>query len=153
MIFQDSHNVFDIRIRTLGYFILLLLPNYSHDLSPIILGKDFPFSPTQEKWRLLIENTWPYARYHMRDDDSVYAIPALVTATKQIFPGSDNASVPTEWLTGLAGEVRVVLGELQSTQGAVAHVGIAQATVDAALFSTRNLNDELRHMIMHRITL
>lgn len=89
----------------------------------------------------------------LRDEDSVYVIPALVTVTKQIFPGSDNASVPTEWLTGLAGEVRVVLGEFQYTQGAVAHVGVAQTTVYAALFSTRNLNDELRHMIMHRNTL
>ncbi|KAG0699410.1 hypothetical protein DFH29DRAFT_936866, partial [Suillus ampliporus] len=107
-------------------------------------GKDLPFSPAQDSWRVRIKHTWGMARYGVEDDEYVDAIPALVTATRLNLLDSDNG-VPSEWLTDLATRV------YQESQAIFVNNGVAQAAVDAAISSAQGLYDDMPHrMIEHR---
>ncbi|KAG1896950.1 uncharacterized protein F5891DRAFT_561524 [Suillus fuscotomentosus] len=111
------------------------------------LGKDFPFSPAEERWRLLLKNPWNSAKYLVGEDGYVDEIPAFVTATRLNLTVSDDC-VPKEWFKGLAADVRMTLVDLRDSerQAILADDGVAQATMDAALSSMQGLYDDLCRM-------
>ncbi|KAG1725538.1 hypothetical protein EDB19DRAFT_1947173 [Suillus lakei] len=121
-----------------------------------LLSKDLPFS--QEKWRLLIKNTWENARCYMTNDnyvdcvDYIDGIPAIVTATRLTLPGLDNA-IPSPWLADLAEKVHWALADLQRRHATYVNNGVAQATFDVAISSAKGLYHDLGHMISPELTL
>ncbi|KAG2357894.1 hypothetical protein BDR07DRAFT_317545 [Suillus spraguei] len=113
-------------------------------------GKDLPFSPAEERWRLLIENVWDYVKYSIGYDIRVVdEIPALVTATMLNLTASDHY-VPWEWFANLAVDVHMGLVSLQENQADHVNNGIAQAAIDVALSFTQDLYNELSYMVEQR---
>ncbi|KAG2357908.1 hypothetical protein BDR07DRAFT_1490102 [Suillus spraguei] len=106
-------------------------------------GKDIPISPAEERWRLLITDAWQDAQ-SIEWNDYVDRIPAFVTATKLNWTASDNR----KWFTDLAPMVHATLARLQepNRQATLMDGGVAQDTIDAALSSMQDLEDDL-----HRI--
>ncbi|KAG2040400.1 hypothetical protein BDR03DRAFT_1089823 [Suillus americanus] len=100
-------------------------------------GKDLPFSPTEERWQLLIADAWDFARYLIGGDDYVDGIPALVTATRLYL--TRWYDVPRGWLADLPAKVQKALVDLQERQAILVNDGVAQATVNAALSSMQGL--------------
>ncbi|KAG2076181.1 hypothetical protein BDR04DRAFT_1090061 [Suillus decipiens] len=103
-------------------------------------GKDIGISPADERWQLLITDAWRDAQ-SIEWDDYVDGIPAFVTATKLDWTASDNR----EWLVDLAPMVHATLVRLQEPerQATLRDGGVAQDTIDAALFSMQGLKDDL----------
>ncbi|KAG2076155.1 hypothetical protein BDR04DRAFT_749132 [Suillus decipiens] len=113
-------------------------------------GKNLRFSPAQEWWRVLISNTWQYARYYIKDGDYVDGLPAIVTATRLNFPGSDS-SVQRDWLIALAEKVNGALYDLQQRRANFVGRGVPGDAVDAAISSMQGMYADLRRMIEDRI--
>jgi hypothetical protein len=133
-----------IRYWEVGFYLLVIFGRIKFS------GKDLPFSPAQEKWRSLVENTWETLQYATRFDNYVNGIPSLVTATRLDLTASGG--VPGEWHTDLAAMVREALVNLKGRQAILVKDGIAQAVIDAALSSTQGLHDDLNSIIEQRNT-
>ncbi|KAG1740525.1 uncharacterized protein EDB91DRAFT_1132968 [Suillus paluster] len=103
-----------------------------------------PFSPTKEKWRMIVRKSWRHTRYLMLRD-FVETLPALVTVTRQNFTGS-NDGVSSEELTDLAEDVHRYLAKLQDRQAILVN-SEADSLFDVALSSVQGLYDDLSHMI------
>ncbi|KAG2076156.1 hypothetical protein BDR04DRAFT_1090038, partial [Suillus decipiens] len=115
-------------------------------------GKDLPFSPAEERWRLLIENVWDYVKDSIAYDIRVVdGIPALVTATMLNLTASDHR-VPWEWFANLAADVHMASVNLQQNQSDHVNDDITQAAIDAALSSIHGLDEELSCMVGQWIT-
>ncbi|KAG1818886.1 hypothetical protein EV424DRAFT_1405115 [Suillus variegatus] len=121
-----------------GFYLLVIFGRIAFS------GKNFPFSPAEERWRLLLENPWNSAKYLVGEDGYVDEIPAFVTATRLNLSIS-NDGVPKEWFKGLAADVHMTLVNLgdPKRQAILANDGVAQATMDAALSSMQGLYDDL----------
>ncbi|KAG1838922.1 hypothetical protein DFJ58DRAFT_813298 [Suillus subalutaceus] len=136
-------------------------PSYDHAVDVFYLlvifgrikfsGEDFLFDPANERWRLLLTETWEFVQYNTIGDDDVDGIPVIVTATRLNFPASDN-SIPVKWLVDLAAKVHQASVRLQQNQAYYIDRGIAQAAIDVALSSTQGLDDELSRMVEQRNT-
>ncbi|KAG1893471.1 uncharacterized protein F5891DRAFT_1048608 [Suillus fuscotomentosus] len=110
------------------------------------LDKDLPFSPAEERRQLPIANAWDTAQYASRDDPYVDGIQALVTVTRLQLSALDD-SVPREWFADLAAKVHRALVNLQQKQVFHVNAGIAQAEIDAAISSMKDLHTDLGHMV------
>ncbi|KIK48533.1 hypothetical protein CY34DRAFT_103945 [Suillus luteus UH-Slu-Lm8-n1] len=128
----------------IGFYLLVMFGRIKSS------GTDLPFGPAQERWRLLIANTWTFLRFIGSDID-VDGIPAFVEATRLNLTASDDG-VPREWFPGLCAKVHTVLDRLQERQAILVDDGIAQAVIDAALSSIQGLYDDLSCMVMQRNT-
>jgi hypothetical protein len=111
-------------------------------------GKDLPFGPTQERWRLWIADAWTYADSLHFDDDDVDLLIALVTATRLNLTASADG-IPREWLAGLAEELDKIL---EKGRQPFNQYDIAEAKIDAALSSLLGLHTELSHVAKQRKT-
>ncbi|KAG1812278.1 hypothetical protein EV424DRAFT_1418768 [Suillus variegatus] len=114
------------------------------------LGNELPFGPSQEWWRRLIAQTWEYVK-SPRGCDYIDEIPALVTVTRLHLSDSDH-SVPREWFSGLAVNLTLIWFKWRKSQADYVKLGIAQASIDAALFHMDDLQYELRRMVNQRNT-
>ncbi|KAG2128254.1 hypothetical protein DEU56DRAFT_819402 [Suillus clintonianus] len=104
-----------------------------------------PFGPTQERWRTLIMPQWRRLSSVMLPD-VVEAVPALVMATRQNLPSSDDGSRSME-LTSLARDVHGALESLQEENAALLNFGlVSQPDADAALSSLQGFHDDLGRM-------
>jgi hypothetical protein len=112
-------------------------------------GKNLPFSPTEERWRLFIADTWDYAILLPFNDNDADMLLALVTATRLNFTALDDG-IPREWLAGLAEKVDQFL---KKGRRPFESFNIAEAKIDATLSSMQDLHTELSHMIKQRNTL
>jgi hypothetical protein len=99
----------------------------------------FDSLPTQNHpWWTLIKNTWMHARYNVGNNDYINGITALVTATRSnIFSGEQPADVTNK--------VQEALDDLQrpDRQATFVESGVAQAAVEAAISSVKDLCDYL----------
>ncbi|KAG1778902.1 hypothetical protein EV702DRAFT_1093010 [Suillus placidus] len=111
-------------------------------------GKDLPFSPAQDMWRLLIGNTWNHYSHRVMEHDYINAMPALVAATRLNFPDSGNG-VPREWLTDLIEKVHQVLVGLlvKDSNATPVRNGKPDSLADAALSSVQGLYVDLSRII------
>jgi len=133
------------RFSEVGFYLLVIFGRMKSS------GKDVPFSPIKDKWRMLITNAWDNAQYLKEEDDYVDGIPAFVTATRLNLTASYNR-VPTKWFTELASKVHQALIKWQKKQAILVAVddGIARAKFDAAISDVQGLYDELSRMIKQR---
>jgi hypothetical protein len=99
-------------------------------------------SSQDHAWWTLIKNTWVHAHHSVKsDDDYINGIPALVTATRSsIFSWARPRDVKT-----VREKVQEALDDLQrpDRQATFAKSGIAQAAVEAAISSVKDLCDYL----------
>ncbi|KAG1847248.1 hypothetical protein C8R48DRAFT_731591 [Suillus tomentosus] len=110
------------------------------------LGKDLPCNLANERQRLPIAEAWYTAQYASRDDPYVDGILALVTVTRLNLTALRD-SVPREWFADLAVKVHGALAKLQQKQTFHVNAGIAQAEIDAAISSMKDLHTDLGHMV------
>ncbi|KAG2103376.1 uncharacterized protein F5147DRAFT_705637 [Suillus discolor] len=108
------------------------------------LRKDLPFSPAGERWRRLLKNQWNSTTSRVLEASYVDKIPAFVTTTRLNLTVS---GVPREWFTDLTADVHRTLENLVQSQAVHVEDGVAQATVDAALFSLQGLYNDLCRII------
>ncbi|KAG1787434.1 uncharacterized protein HD556DRAFT_1409233 [Suillus plorans] len=110
------------------------------------LGEDLPFSPAEKRRQFPIAEAWHTAQYASRDDPYVDGIQALVMVTRLHLTALDD-SVPREWFADLAAKVHRALVNLQQKQTFHVNAGIAQAEIDAAISSMKDLHTDLGHMV------
>ncbi|KAG1717655.1 hypothetical protein EDB19DRAFT_1810709 [Suillus lakei] len=105
-----------------------------------------PLSPTQERLRTFIWDTWSDELASM-SCSSIAVVPDAVTVTRLHLRGWDD-SIPNDELTDLARDVHEALESLQRKQDILATFYLVpQAEFDAALSSVQGLDDDLRRMI------
>ncbi|KAG1825357.1 hypothetical protein EV424DRAFT_1392197 [Suillus variegatus] len=111
------------------------------------LGNNLPCNLANERQRLPIAHAWDdTAQYASRDDPYVDGILALVTVTRLNLTALRD-SVPREWFADLAVKVHRALAKLQQKQTFHVNAGIAQAEIDAAISSMKDLHTDLGHMV------
>ncbi|KAG2087131.1 uncharacterized protein F5147DRAFT_728305 [Suillus discolor] len=110
------------------------------------LGKGLSFSPAEERQQLPIADAWDTAQYASRDDPYVDGIQALVKVTRLHLTTLDDR-VPREWFADLAAKVHRALVNLQQRQAFHVNAGIAQAEIDAAISSMKDLHTDLGHIV------
>ncbi|KAG1737765.1 hypothetical protein EDB19DRAFT_1909538 [Suillus lakei] len=111
-------------------------------------GKDLPFSPAQEKWRLLVINSWDIVPYTWMEEH-LDEIPALVTSTRLNLTASDDG-IPSQWFIDVAAKVHHALFRFQEKRSTYLDNGVAQAAVDAAISSAQGLDAELSRVVEDR---